>query len=239
MITDPWTHRLSEYLDGELTADERGALERHLAACPSCTTTLAELSRVVMRARSLSTPVPPRDLWDGIAERIAADHLAADQTRSAPARRASRVRSRRQWSFSWPQLAAAAITIAVGSGGAAWWAATQTAPPASLAAPQLAVPGPGSPSVAVAGGLGAAAPRYDAAVADLQRVLAAGRGTLDSSTVAVLERNLTLIDRAIADAQRALAADPGNAYLNAHLARTMRQKLDLLRHAASLAAAQS
>lgn len=70
-------------------------------------------------------------------------------------------------------------------------------------------------------------------------MLAAGRNTLDSGTVRVLEQNLALIDRAIGDAQRALAADPGNAYLNAHLARTMRQKLDLLRHAATLAAAQS
>jgi hypothetical protein len=110
---------------------------------------------------------------------------------------------------------------------------------ASPQAPAVAPPGLVAPAVAPAGGRGAAAPRYDAAVADLERVLAAGRGTLDSSTVRVLERNLALIDRAIADAQRALAADPGNAYLNAHLARTMRQKLDLLRQAASLAAAQS
>ena len=64
-------------------------------------------------------------------------------------------------------------------------------------------------------------------------------GTLDTSTVRVLEQNLELIDRAIRDAERALAADPGNAYLNAHLARTMRQKIDLLRQAASLTAARS
>jgi hypothetical protein len=79
--------------------------------------------------------------------------------------------------------------------------------------------------------------RYDAAVADLERVLAAGRSTLDTSTVRVLEQNLALIDQAIRDAERALAADPGNAYLNAHLARTMRQKIDLLRQAARLTAA--
>ncbi|HET8625065.1 MAG TPA: anti-sigma factor [Gemmatimonadales bacterium] len=227
MITDAWTDRLSEYLDGELSPDERSALERHLAVCPSCTTTLAELTRVVMRARSLPAPQPPGELWDGIANRIAADRVT-------PLRPTARARHRRRWAFGWPELAAAAVTIALGSGGAAWWAATRLAPPA---APPAA--GIDPPSITAVGGLGAAAPRYDAAVADLQRVLTAGRGTLDSSTVQVLERNLALIDRAIADAQRALVADPGNAYLNAHLARTMRQKLDLLRHAASLAAAQS
>ncbi|MGH7629297.1 MAG: anti-sigma factor family protein, partial [Gemmatimonadales bacterium] len=61
MMTDPWTHRLSEYLDGDLTAAERAALERHLAACPACSTTLAELTRVVMRARALPAPPPGSD----------------------------------------------------------------------------------------------------------------------------------------------------------------------------------
>jgi hypothetical protein len=70
-------------------------------------------------------------------------------------------------------------------------------------------------------------------------VLEQGRGTLDTTTVRVLERNLALIDRAIADARRALAADPSNSYLNAHLAQTMRRKIDLLRQAADLVAARS
>jgi anti-sigma factor RsiW len=227
MITDPWTHRLSEYLDGELTAAERAALERHLAACPACSTTLAELTRVVMRARALAASQPGRDLWDGIAERIAAERASVAGPVSPPA-------PRRRWTFSWPELAAAALAIAVGSGGMAWWAAGRMAGPTPAVAPA-----PATPDMATPAALGVAAPRYDAAVADLQRVLTAGRTTLDSSTVRVLEHNLAVIDRAIADAQRALGADPGNAYLNAHLARTMRQKLDLLRQAATLAAAQS
>jgi anti-sigma factor RsiW len=219
--THPWTNRLSEYLDGELTEAERAALERHLAACPVCTSTLADLTRVVMRARTLAGEQPPRDLWSGIAARI------TDRTTplSPPAR------LRRTWTLSWPQLAAAALAIAVGSGGLTWWAARGE--PAPAGSPVRAQPVAATPVGA------GAAPRYDAAVADLERILAAGRSTLDTSTVRVLEQNLALIDRAIRDAERALAADPGNAYLNAHLARTMRQKIDLLRHAARLAAPQS
>jgi hypothetical protein len=76
---------------------------------------------------------------------------------------------------------------------------------------------------------------YAQAVADLERVLATGRGQLDSTTVRVIEQNLAAIDRAIAQAQAALKADPSNLYLNSHLAETMRRKLDLLRQAAALA----
>jgi anti-sigma factor RsiW len=221
--THPWSDRLSDYLDGELSDAERGALERHLAACPGCTATLADLTRVVMRARALAGEEPRRDLWGGIAARIGTKAAAG-----APVRP---IRAGRRPTFSWPQLAAAGLAIAVGSGGATWWAtrANQTRP-MSFSAPQAVE---STPAVAVL------TPRYDVAVADLQRVIRAGRSTLDTSTVRVLEQNLALIDRAIRDAERALAADPGNAYLNAHLARTMRQKIDLLRQAASLTAARS
>ena len=80
---------------------------------------------------------------------------------------------------------------------------------------------------------------YDAAVRDLERVLAEGRGRLDTATVRVLEQNLRIIDLAITECRRALAADPASPYLNAHLAQTMKQKLELLRQAARLAAART
>jgi len=76
-------------------------------------------------------------------------------------------------------------------------------------------------------------------VAELEGVLQSGRGRLDTATVRVIERNLATIDSAIAQARRAVAADSANLYLNAHLAETMRQKLELLRQAASLVTAVS
>jgi len=76
-------------------------------------------------------------------------------------------------------------------------------------------------------------------VANLERVLAQGRGRLDTATVRVIAKNLGIIDRAIRDAQSALAADPANSYLNLHLAQEMRRKLELLRQAAALAGAQT
>jgi hypothetical protein len=81
-------------------------------------------------------------------------------------------------------------------------------------------------------------PRYAAAVADLERALEQRRGRLDTATVRVIEKNLGIIDRAIRNAQSALAADPGNTYLNLHLAEQMRRKVELLRRATALASAQ-
>ena len=46
-MNDQWTDRLSEYVDGELAAGERTALEAHLATCAECRATLEELRRVV------------------------------------------------------------------------------------------------------------------------------------------------------------------------------------------------
>src|SRR5438093_1536115 len=76
---------------------------------------------------------------------------------------------------------------------------------------------------------------------ELRAALDAGRrsGRLDSTTIRVVEHNLAVIDTAIVQARRALAADPGSAYLNHHLADTMRRKLELLRQATAIAGART
>jgi len=224
MMSDPWAARLSDYLDGDLSDAERRALERHLDACPTCTAALDELARVVERARELPGQRPAADLWPGIAARIGP---------GAPPRPVAPAGKPRRWSFSFPELAAACLAAAVVSGGGVWFLASRS-PGSPIPAQPVAV----SPLPSLAQPA-AADRKYDAAVADLERVVEQGRGTLDTTTVRVIERNLALIDRAITDARRALAADPGNTYLNAHLARTMRRKIDLLRQAATIVAARS
>ena len=74
--------------------------------------------------------------------------------------------------------------------------------------------------------------QFDAAVADLERVLREQRDQLNPRTVLVLERNLQVIDDAIREARTALDTDPANALLNAHLASARQRKLNLLRRAA-------
>src|SRR2546429_3542112 len=65
-MSDTWTNRLSEYLDAELPANERAALEAHLPNCAECSATLAQLRRVVARAQGLDDRPPATDLWPAI-----------------------------------------------------------------------------------------------------------------------------------------------------------------------------
>lgn len=225
-MNDQWTDRLSEYVDGELPDGDRIALEAHLQTCRHCSEIVSDLRRVVRRARTLKDPVPPRDLWPGIASRIRASAEAPRDIVDLESRRRTR-----RWAFSLPQLVAAGIALMMVSGGTVWLVSLSNRP--DVVTQIVTVPSSENPAISVAARPNASQ-SYAAAVADLERILAQGRGSLDSSTVRVIEQNLAAIDRAIADARRALEADSGNLYLNTHLAETMRRKLDLLRQAAAL-----
>src|SRR5690242_15855462 len=96
-MSDQWTDRLSEYLDDELPPDERAALEAHLRHCTACGAVLADLKRIVTRARGLEDRLPDRDLWPGIAARIGGG------SGEARAIDLGAERARRRWSFSLPQ----------------------------------------------------------------------------------------------------------------------------------------
>jgi hypothetical protein len=211
-MTDVWTDRLSEYLDEELSASEREALEAHLPECGACAQALDELRRVAARAGALEERPPADNLWPGIAARIAAKGEAAPR---GPGR---------QVAFTVPQLAAAAAALVLLTAGGMWLAL-----PSRDGGP-LAV----QPAGIQAQPVSAAASNFDAAVADLQRLLDERRGQLDSATIRVLEENLAVIDQALAEARAALAEDPANAYLNQHLATTMWRKVHLLQRAATL-----
>jgi len=208
---------LSAYLDEELDAAARGRVEAHLAACAECRGTLEALQQVVRRARTLDDRPPARDLWAGIASRIS----SADTADVVPL--ASR---RRRFAFTVPQLAAAAVLLAVMSTGATVLLTRHN--PASLASDTALTVRPAAlPAESMV-------LSYDAAIRDLQLALDARRSQLDTGTVRVIEQSLAVIDMAIAQARSALARDPNNPYLNSHLQRAFDRKLDLLRQVATL-----
>lgn len=164
---------------------------------------------------------PSRDLWPGVSARL-----------NAPG-----VGRRRQIALTLPQLAmAASLLIAVGS-GVTWLAARPQAP---AGVQQTVVVAEGEPGGRVQGDVlnaNFADAQFDAAVVDLERLLRDERDRLDPRTVLVIERNLRIIDDAIREARTALDGDPANTYLNSHLADARRRKLELLRHATTLASA--
>ena len=210
--------RLSAYVDDALEGAALAAAEAHLAGCAECRAAVEDLRRVVGLARALDDRPPERDLWSGIAARIGGEKGAL----VLPLAR------RRRFAFSIPQLAAAGLALSLLSAGAAGTAVH------FLAGPGEAAPFASAPLDPVARHVAQTAGPYDAPITELEAILAARRGELDSSTVRTVEASLRVIDQAIAQARAALVKDPNNSYLNGHLRSTLDRKLDLLRRAAML-----
>ena len=214
---DQITDRLSEYVDDELASTERAAVDTHLAGCAECSAVLDDLRSIVAAAGRLPGSMPDRELWAGVTDRIGAKNRVLPLA----------LRTRKRFSFTAPQLAAAGIILMLLSGGLVYMVRPQMQPVATAAdtAP------PATPVVAPASLVD---PQYEDAAADLEQILAQGRGRLDPQTVRVLEQNLQAIDAAIAQSRRALEADPANAFLNSHLESARQRKLALLRRATAL-----
>lgn len=252
-MTDRFTDRLSEYLDGDLSPEDARRVEAHLGDCETCTRTLEELRGVVARAGAVTDRTVPDDLWPAIAARI--QERAQEDVHGSPAatpggwsaepaaKRAGEAIPwrRRRIALSVPQLAAAAILLAALAGGTAWLAGTGTARNTSLTGGE-ADPGAGiiAPAAIPAAATGlesvSAAVRYAIAIDELERALFDPNAPLPPSTESKIRNSLRTIDRAIEDARRALEEVPTDGYLKQHLTATMRRKVDFLRRTTRLVA---
>ena len=88
------TPLLDDYADGALDPATRSRVDDHLATCAACRAEVAALAAILAEARTLPLEIQPaRDLWPGIAPRLA----------GRPARR-----------MPWLQLAAALALFAGG-----------------------------------------------------------------------------------------------------------------------------
>jgi hypothetical protein len=75
---------------------------------------------------------------------------------------------------------------------------------------------------------------YDKEISSLQRIVRRQNAELDTSTVAVIERNLRTLDAAIAQIRAALQKDPGSSLLGGQASRALEMKVELLRRTAML-----
>jgi len=163
--------------------------------------------------------MPTRDLWSGIQSRIS--EQPATKTRGGV-------------TFTLPQLALAASLLIALASGITW----SIAHPPAVKEPVIQAYGmPEDDNGGQIVRANFADAQYNAAVSDFERILREERDRLDPRTVQIIERNLQAIDTAINEARMALNNDPANPYLNSHLADARQRKLDLLRHAATLASA--
>ena len=250
---------ISDHLDGTLSDADRERLDAHCAQCASCAAILGDLQAIRQSAATLPPLRPARDLWADVERRIAAPVVVLDERRRVPAwaRRAPW----RQLAAAVVLMAATAgvtYTVATRSGGtdatvaAAGPAAPDSAPVSAPVATGLPADGGGRATVAAAPPSAAsgaqrsstrtvaatAAPAaeatYDREIAQMRRLLDARSGSLDDSTVAVLRRNLGIIDAAIRESRAALARDPASRLLNEQLTDALDQKLALMRTAVIL-----
>jgi len=177
--------------------------------------------------------LPSRDLWQGVAARIASTPSSASSTPMTS------LSTGRRLTFSPAALVLAASLLMAVTSGLTWLVARQPAGGnAATAGPVIQAYG--LPEESTSGRIvpaNFADAQFNAAVTDLEQILRDERGRLDPRTVLVIERNLKAIDDAIQEARMALNNDPANPYLNSHLADARRRKIDLLRHATTLASA--
>lgn len=225
---DRWTEHLSAYVDTELEPAEARRLEEHLLECADCRQILADLREVRDVARMLPDRAPGSDLWPGVLARI----------EEAPRSGVLKLRSplpRRSLHFSFPQLVAAGLALMLTGAGSAWLALRPAGDiPLAPTAMQMAEP---------ADFMGVSDYQPPPALRDrlsqLEGALDASRDRLDPQTVAVIEKNLAIVEAAVLEAAQALMKDPANGYLRDHLDRTLQTKVDMLERATSIAQAET
>jgi anti-sigma factor RsiW len=229
--------RLDDLVDGLLDAAEADLAERHLSACDACRADRDAIVDLQRAARGLPRElVPPRDLWTGIAARIATERESAqDSGRVKVISIESGRRSRQAWWMRRDLLAAAALVLVLLSSAiTATWIRSGTSMPggemAATTGPQPAAAGATSALVA----LEPTEQEIAGVVERLVIALEAQRGALDPATVAVVEENLRVIDGAIQEARAALEADPNNTDLTFLLMDVYRKKIDLLQNAVQI-----
>ena len=75
---------------------------------------------------------------------------------------------------------------------------------------------------------------YDREITRLRALIELRRNQLDPATVAIIEKNLQVIDAAIADSKKAIVGDPASRFLIESLNQSLRSKVELMRTAALL-----
>jgi len=192
--------RLDAWAAGELDPQERGQVADHLADCVECRAEAA--AWMLLRDRTADLPrsiEPPRDLWPDI-DRALDEPAAPVLVRTI---RAPRLRV--------PALAAAAVALILATAAVTTFflRTSDTAMARKLKGMEPAAAEP-------------------AALSSEELLRALDAQGLPPETMAVVQRNLAVIDVAIAELEDALAEDPGNEELARMLVSTHRKRADLI-----------
>jgi anti-sigma factor RsiW len=206
MTTHPAEHTLNEFVDGDLDAAERAAVQRHLDVCAECAALAADLRSVARAAGALEPLAPPAEGWARLEARIRRERTGLQVFRS------------------FVGLAAAAVLIIAAVAGLRVWRTgpvpQQVAGPAEMPAEMLEIE---QQYVAAFKDLEPIA-RGDGPM------LAA----YDAGSPATIEQSLAVIDRAIVESRAAVAEEPGSEPAQQSLIESLKMKLALLQDTVAL-----
>jgi len=224
--------RMHDAVDGLLSAAEMQELDAHGSQCDACRQDYARISETVEAIRSLPKAAStPDGLWQGIAARIDAVEPDAEPAAADVLRFPTRFAARRRFSFTAPQLAAAALIVSLFSATLVWTAMSG----GDEATPRVAIGSELGPAARV---IAAASSRYDAVVSDLELILEQGRSVLSAETLLTIEAALTTVNAAIDEIEMALREDPNSDMLHRMLSANQRTKLGVLQRAVDAVRAQ-
>jgi hypothetical protein len=218
---DDFRAAIDALVDGTLSGEERSALDRHLAACPSCASLAEDLLVIRRAARSLPAIDPPEPAWRRLAASVAAPAPVA-----APAR-TWRQRVAVPLAIAAVLLAAVAITLVVRRDRAVM---TPAAPATGVTAERTA---PSADLGSIEDELRQAESHYENAIDKLE-TLARDRRALDPGVAADLQTNMLIIDRAIGESRAALRAQPTSERAQESLFEAFRSKITLLQDTIAL-----
>ena len=134
----------------------------------------------------------------------------------------------------WRRLAIAASLLVAATAGVTYSVVRRTAAPDLASADTATVEAPLAGASVRPVSLQTAEQTFDREIGAMRTIVDARRKELDPVTVAVLEKNLKLIDAAIAESKAALAKDPASAFLLDRLTYAYDTKLQLLRGVARI-----
>lgn len=221
---DAFDALLPDYLERSLDAANMAAVRLHLATCERCASLVRDLDDIRARAAELPLLTPSRDLWPEIEARLSPGVVSLDERRARMAIR------RRHWLVN--GAAAAALVVATATATVAGIRMLDRTHVRQIA--DTTITGP-TIVVPVAEKIPATL-TYEREIDGLRTIVRDRRAQLDPKTLAVIERNLSVIDSAIAESRAALLKDSTSAFLVDQLDHALDTKLTLLRTVALLPA---
>lgn len=220
--------QLMGYLERDLDGSGHQWMRQHEVTCARCHQLVHELESVAQAAAALPAMSPTHDLWPGIASRL--------ETSVVPLRPATsdeslaRLPDRSRTGLRVRHLAIAAAVLMTVSSAITWRLVRSSAEPTSAVVAQR----DSAVDLAAIVPVVNADVTYELEIAALRAIVTERMSELDSTTVATLQRNLTIIDQAIADSRKALERDPKSRVLSGTLDRALESKLSLMRRVALL-----